>query len=181
MQHVLAVCAQYGMHLVHEPDVLRHAHYASSTTYTRSSAKTMTMTQLKPPSTFTALGTAAFVSLTTFRKTGARVATPVWCARDADALIVVTPADSGKVKRVRNDGRVELQPSGRTGKVAAVSEAVTGYAEIVTDPATTARLTRLFQQKYGLEYRLVMLIERIAARKQKARVMLRITATAPQR
>ncbi|MDT7579905.1 MAG: uncharacterized protein QOK35_1169, partial [Pseudonocardiales bacterium] len=41
-----------------------------------------------------------FVSLSTFRRSGAPVATPVWIARDGDALVVTTIADSGKVKRL---------------------------------------------------------------------------------
>jgi hypothetical protein len=45
-----------------------------------------------------------FVSLTTFRRDGTPVATPVWIARDGDALVVTTPADSGKVKRLRSTG-----------------------------------------------------------------------------
>jgi hypothetical protein len=35
-----------------------------------------------------------FVSLTTFKKDGATVATPMWIGRDGDHLFVWTPADS---------------------------------------------------------------------------------------
>ena len=59
-----------------------------------------------------------FVSLTTFRRSGTPVATPVWIARDGDALVVTTIVDSGKVKRARRDPRVELQPCTRRGTVA---------------------------------------------------------------
>ena len=57
-----------------------------------------------------------FVSLTTFRKTGERVPTPVGIARDGEALLVTTPDGTGKVKRIRNNPRLELQSSGRMGK-----------------------------------------------------------------
>ncbi len=135
--------------------------------------------QTDPQQLFTALGDKAFVSLTTFRKNGERISSPVWVARDGDTLIVLTPEESGKVKRIRNNGQVEIRPSSRAGKVADGSEPVPGIAEIVTDASTTARLTHVLQKKYGLEYHIVMFIERIAARRQKPRVILRITSGAP--
>ena len=130
------------------------------------------------PHTFTALGDEAFVSLTTFRRTGEPVPTPVWIAKDGDALVVTTPAESGKVKRLRNNPLVELRPSSRTGKVADDAVSVGGTVEIVTDDTDAERMNDLIRQKYGMEYRIVMGIERIAARGRKERVLLRIT---PQR
>jgi len=65
-----------------------------------------------------ALGDERFVSLTTFRRSGEAVSTPVWVGRDGDALVVTTPRDSGKVKRLRSDDRVELRPCSRSGRVA---------------------------------------------------------------
>ncbi len=128
--------------------------------------------------TFITLGDNAFVSLTTFRKNGERISSPTWIARDGDALIVLTPEESGKVKRLRNNRHVEIRPSSRMGKVADGIEPVPGIAEIVTDVPTTAHLTHVLQKKYGLEYHVTMLIERIAARRQKPRVILRITSEA---
>jgi PPOX class probable F420-dependent enzyme len=122
---------------------------------------------------FEALGDTAFVSLTTFRKTGARVATPVWIARDGAALIVITPEESGKVKRLRNSGRVELQVSNRTGKVVDAAPILAGTAQILPD-TDTPRLTQVFRKKYGLEFKIFMLIERIVARRSKKRVIVRI-------
>ena len=122
-----------------------------------------------------ALGAQRFVSLTTFKKDGSPVATPVWITRDGATLVVTTPAESYKVKRLRRDPRVLLVPCGRTGKVREGERPVEGTAEIVTDPAETGRLTALVRRRYGLEYRVMMLVERVAARRQKPRVMLRIT------
>jgi PPOX class probable F420-dependent enzyme len=125
---------------------------------------------------FDRLGDESFVSLTTFRKSGAAVATPVWIARDGGALIVTTPEDSGKVKRLRNNGNVELRPCTRRGKVDADSEPVAAVAEIVTDESTSRRMADTIRDEYGLEYRIVMFVERILARRQKPRVLLRITS-----
>ncbi|CAD5989393.1 PPOX class F420-dependent oxidoreductase [Agreia sp. COWG] len=123
-----------------------------------------------------ALSDERFVSLTTFRKTGEGVSTPVWIARDGDALIVTTPDGTGKVKRIRNNGRVELRPCDRMGKVADGAPTVAGTAEIVdTDEARDSQ-ARIFVAKYKLEYRIFMVIERLGKKGQKKRVCLRITA-----
>jgi PPOX class probable F420-dependent enzyme len=88
----------------------------------------------------TALGDAKFVALTTFRRSGVGVPTTVWVGRDGDSLVVTTPSGSGKVKRVRHDERIELQPSSRRGTVVASVPAVAGVAEVVEGSGATTRL-----------------------------------------
>jgi PPOX class probable F420-dependent enzyme len=56
-----------------------------------------------------------FALLTTFRKDGQTVPTPVGTARDGSELLVWTSANSGKVKRIRRDGTVEIAPSDSRG------------------------------------------------------------------
>ena len=114
-----------------------------------------------------------YVSLTTFRRSGEPVSTAVWIARDGDALVVTTPAASGKVKRLRRDPRVELRPCGRTGRVADGTPAVTAVAEAVPP---TVSATAALQQKYGLPYRAIMVVERVLGRGRRERVIVRITA-----
>ena len=122
-----------------------------------------------------ALGDEQFVSLTTFRKSGVPVSTPVWIARDGDSLVVTTPASSGKVKRLRNSPRVQLSPCSRMGKVAEGSESTEANAVILDDPTTVDRLGNVFLAKFRLQYRIFMWIERRGTDGQKQRVMLRIT------
>ena len=121
-----------------------------------------------------ALAAQKFVSVTTYKKNGDAVATPMWVGRDGDHLFVWTPADSAKIKRVRNDPRVTLVPCGRFGKPNNDAEPVAGTAEVITEPATVRRLAEVIRHKYGLEYWVVTLIERLAARGEKPRAILRI-------
>jgi PPOX class probable F420-dependent enzyme len=116
-----------------------------------------------------------FVSLTTFRRNGIGVPTPVWVGRDGDALVVTTPVGSGKVKRLRNNPTVELRPCSRRGTVEDSAPTVTAVAEVVEGPAAMRRLDEVFRPKYSLEYRIVMGIERLLRRGSPQRVMLRIT------
>jgi PPOX class probable F420-dependent enzyme len=124
---------------------------------------------------FAALGGERFVSLTTFRRSGEGVSTPVWVARDGDALVVTTPEGSGKVKRLRHTPRVELRPCSRTGRVDDAVAPLVASAEILSDEASGHRLTDLIRRKYGLEYRIVMGIERLSRSGRRRRVLLRIS------
>ena len=126
-------------------------------------------------SAFAALGNEQFLSLTTFRRSGERVSTPMWVARDGDALVMFTPQASGKVKRLRNSPRVELRPCDRFGRVKDGVEPVAGMAEVLTDEDSRERATGIIRRKYGLGYRVVMGIERLIKFGQEKRVILRIT------
>ena len=58
-----------------------------------------------------------YLSLTTFRKTGIPVRTPVWFAEGDGKLYVMTRNDSGKYRRVRNNSQVKVAPCTVRGKV----------------------------------------------------------------
>lgn len=121
------------------------------------------------------LGDEKFVSLTTFKRNGDAVASAMWIARDGESLVVWTPADAWKVKRVARDPRVTLTASGRTGKVAENAPELAGSAEVIRDPGEVARVEGLIKRKYGFEFRIVTLVEAVVARGRKPRVALRIT------
>jgi uncharacterized protein len=58
-----------------------------------------------------------YLLLTTFRKNGAAVPTPVWFAEENGKLYVKTRADTGKTKRIRNNPQVRIAPCTIRGKV----------------------------------------------------------------
>jgi PPOX class probable F420-dependent enzyme len=73
-----------------------------------------------------------YVLLTTFRKSGEGVATPVWIvALPGGAAGFTTEATSGKVKRIRNNPKVTLQPCDMRGKVREGSDIVDATAEVL--------------------------------------------------
>jgi PPOX class probable F420-dependent enzyme len=122
-----------------------------------------------------------FVSLTTFRRSGVAVSTPVWVGRDGDALVVLTPAASGKVKRLRRDARVQVRPCGRFGAVADGVLPVEGRAELRESPADVQRARATIRRTYPVESRIVLGIERLAERLRgrppAVRLALHITPT----
>ena len=125
------------------------------------------------PSALAEMADHRFVSLTTFRRTGAPVASPVWIARDGAALVVTTIADSGKVKRLRRDPRVELRPCSRRGVGADDAPSVSAVASI---EAPSAGAVDALRRKYGLEYRSITTVEKVLRRGTWERVILRIVA-----
>jgi uncharacterized protein len=58
-----------------------------------------------------------YISLTTFRKSGAAVPTPVWFGEQDEKLYVMTRSDSGKYKRIRNNPEVRIAPCSVRGKI----------------------------------------------------------------
>ncbi|MDI2127222.1 PPOX class F420-dependent oxidoreductase [Yinghuangia seranimata] len=94
------------------------------------------------------LGEAKYLLLTTYRKDGSPVPTPVWVARDGDALVVWTVTTTAKVRRLRNDPRVELAEC--TFKGAPLGPGVAGTGRVLDDPERTERARSLIKKKYGL-------------------------------
>jgi uncharacterized protein len=121
-----------------------------------------------------ALGAEKFVSLTTFKKDGGAVATPMWIGRDGDHVFFWTPVDSWKAKRAKNNPRVTLAPCSRGGKIREGATPVDGVAEVIAEPAIVQRLAGAIRSKYGLEFFIVTFIERILARGKKPRLILRV-------
>ena len=107
------------------------------------------------------LARGKYLSLTTMKKDGSEVATPVWVARDGDELVVITNATSGKAKRIRNNGQVRLAPCDMRGRINGAS--VTGIARL-TDSTDTQAVASLVQRKYGLAYTAIGWLEKLRGR-----------------
>ncbi|MGW0336219.1 PPOX class F420-dependent oxidoreductase [Streptomyces sp. NPDC003011] len=117
------------------------------------------------------LGSGKYLLLTSFRRNGTPVATPVWVVRDGDALGVWTVADSWKVKRIRARGDVLVGPCDARGNPTGDQHPAT--AEI-TDPATAARYRELIARKYGILGRLTLVGSRLR-RGRNGTVGIRVT------
>ncbi|WP_026423657.1 PPOX class F420-dependent oxidoreductase [Actinokineospora inagensis] len=94
-----------------------------------------------------ALGDGKYLLVTTYRRDGTAVPTPVWVARDGADLVAWTVRDSGKVKRIRAGCRVEVGPCDVRGRP--LGESSTVKARLL-DAADTDRVRKLIQRKYGV-------------------------------
>lgn len=121
------------------------------------------MTQTTHTDHFATLHDHAYMNLHTFRKNGQAVKTPVWFAQDNDRLYVMTINHSGKVKRIRNNGRVEVGPSDRGG--APLGPTVNGAARILAG-AEAKQANSVLNHKYGWQKRMFDVFMKLTRREQ---------------
>lgn len=110
---------------------------------------------------FRALAAASYVSLETYRKSGAPVRTPVWITTDEGKLYCWTLTDTGKIKRIRANSEVRLAQCDAGGKLE--GEWVAAQARILDSHADLNAQLRRLRAKYGwkyLAYRLISLLRR---------------------
>ncbi|MEU9888469.1 PPOX class F420-dependent oxidoreductase [Sphaerisporangium sp. NPDC051011] len=110
------------------------------------------------------IGQGRNVSLTTFRRDGRSVATPVWFVVDGGELLVLTRPDSGKVKRIRNGGRVLVAPCDGRGRIAEGAPSAEATARIL-DEAGTVHVHDLMARRY-FPVRLADLLDTLRRRRR---------------
>ena len=110
------------------------------------------------PGYFDAIARHRFVNLATRRKNGEMVATPMWFAVAGDVMYMNTDQRSWKVKRIRNDPYVTLQPCTSRGKLRS-DEKIEAVAAIVPrDQRASADAVLL--DRYGWQRKVFRLFHR---------------------
>jgi PPOX class probable F420-dependent enzyme len=104
-----------------------------------------------------------YLNLETLRRSGEGMKTPVWFVQDGDILYVRTIANSGKVKRIRNNGQVNIAPCKVDG--ALLGEWIPARAREITHNDTFSNVDRLLDNKYGLMKKMFALSSAIQGRK----------------
>ena len=89
-----------------------------------------------------------YLNLATYRKNGNLVPTPVWFVQDQDGLYVRTIANSGKVKRVRNNPQVQVAVCDARGNL--LGDWFQARAQLV-DEETAEKVNSWLRKKYGLQ------------------------------
>ena len=101
------------------------------------------------PNPFAQFEGRKYLSLETYRKNGEGVRTPIWFAAEKDGpapvLYIYTIADTGKVKRIRNNPRVQIAPCDVRGNI--TGEWVPARAEMLSADAA-ARGMQMLNRKY---------------------------------
>ena len=92
-------------------------------------------------------GGQKYLSLASFRKSGAAVHTPLWFAEQDGRFYVMTRSDSGKYKRVRNSGRVKVAPCTMRGKLIGPEFPATAR---ILPPQDWPAARKLLERKYWL-------------------------------
>jgi PPOX class probable F420-dependent enzyme len=133
-----------------------------------------------PARTEVAAITGKYLSITSYRRDGSGVSTPVWFAAEGDRLLVMTDSKSGKVKRIRRNPYVTIAPCSGRGKPKA--KRMPAHAELL--PASEVeRAKRLIKRKYRFDLLFVGPIRAIQAlfhpdRRHEVTAIIAITAPA---
>ena len=119
-----------------------------------------------------------YISLTTYRRDGSPVKTPVWVVSDdGKRLLVWTGAKTWKVKRLRRNPNVLVGASDYRGRL--LDGEVPGTARIL-DESAAALVELLLAQKYGLQRKLLRgfnrLVRVLARRKPEQSVYIEIVS-----
>ena len=100
------------------------------------------------PATAAPVFRGRYLSITSYRRDGRGVATPVWFVWRDGRLLVETDAASGKVKRIRRNPQVRVAICTASGRLR--GEQVPAVAEILPDHAT-ASVEQLIAGKYRFD------------------------------
>jgi len=106
-----------------------------------------------------------YMSLATFRRSGAQVATPVWFAAVDGRLYVVSAGTAGKVKRIRNASRARVAPCDMRGGVTGAWQEAS--ARVITDAGPIARAQSALRAKYGWQVAIFNFVSRLTGRARR--------------
>jgi PPOX class probable F420-dependent enzyme len=129
----------------------------------------------------TDLGSGRYLSITSFRRDGSPVATPVWVVAHAGHLYVWTGSQTGKVKRVRNNPEVMLAACTARGTVTGPAQKATAA---IVPAGEQPEVWGLLTAKYRMQLRAIVYFERAMGLLRRnpgghgERVYLELTVTA---
>jgi PPOX class probable F420-dependent enzyme len=99
-----------------------------------------------------------YLSITSFRRDGTAVATPVWFVQEGSRLLVKTDSNSYKVRRIRHTPFVKVAPCTASGRLH--SEPVDARAELLPEDELN-RVEELFSRKYRVDKVLILPVYRL--------------------
>jgi PPOX class probable F420-dependent enzyme len=102
-----------------------------------------------------------YLSLTSFKRDGTGVATPVWFVQENGRLFVKTDGDSYKVKRIAHNPSVTIAECSASGRLR--GEPIPGRAELLGE-GETRQIDELMARKYRLDRILILPIYRAVQR-----------------
>jgi PPOX class probable F420-dependent enzyme len=122
----------------------------------------MAVTQHETFSARGALGIPGkYMSLTTYRRDGSPVSTPVWFAEEDGRLFAITAPDSYKARRLRRNPACMVAPCNARG--VPKGDAIPAQAEFLPETAFD-RVDRLMAEKYRVDKMLILPVYKLVMR-----------------
>jgi PPOX class probable F420-dependent enzyme len=124
--------------------------------------ETIERAEQRPAADLEALFPGRFLSVTSFKRNGTGVATPLWAVCDGGRLYALTDLRSAKVRRMRRNPRVLIAPCRADGRLR--REPVPARVQVLTDTRDLERVQQRLLARYQVSYRVVMLAYRLGRR-----------------
>lgn len=116
------------------------------------------------PSRQIELKDASYISLSTQKKSGDSVATPVWFSQEDDTIYIFSASDAGKVKRLKNFPAAKIAPCTVNGKIR--GEWLDIDTHIIDDPALEQKAHKALIDKYGWQMKCLDFFSGLFGRKE---------------
>ncbi len=115
-----------------------------------------------------AIASEKYMSLTTYRASGAEVATPVWVVGLEDGRVGFwTAMGTGKTKRITRDPRVSVRPCDQRGRVADGAASYAGTAELVQSGLAFGEVQGKVREKYGFMTKVTKVLAKLGPQGRK--------------
>lgn len=110
------------------------------------------------------LDDARYILLTTFKRDGTPVSSPVWITGSAGTYMLTTGDRAWKTRRLLNNPAIRVQACGMRGGVKPGTTLYRGRGEVLTtaDAVRTAETALL--AKYGWQFRATKVVDRLSSR-----------------
>ena len=112
-----------------------------------------------------------YVNLSTQKKDGSFVNTPVWFAQDGDEndFYIFSAGEAGKVKRIRNFPSVKVAICDVRGNLQ--GEWISAQAELLDEEESKVRAYKQLHQKYGLTIKVFDFFSKLFGKYKKRQVI----------
>jgi hypothetical protein len=110
------------------------------------------------------LDKARYVSLTTFKRDGTAVSTPVWITGTGGRYVFTTGDKAWKTKRLLRNPEIELRVCDMRGRVKPNASVHAGTGLVSTSSADIADAERALSAKYGWQFRGTKIVDWIKRR-----------------
>jgi PPOX class probable F420-dependent enzyme len=107
---------------------------------------------------------ARYISLTTFKRDGTPVSSPVWLAGTAGTYVFTTGDKAWKTRRLSRNSSVEVHVCDLRGRVKPNAVHYLGTGEVAISPDAVAAAERELSAKYGWQFKATKVVDGIKAR-----------------
>jgi uncharacterized protein len=107
---------------------------------------------------------ARYILLTTFKRDGSAVSTPVWITGSAGTYMFTTGDRAWKTRRLLNNPAVQVQACGIRGGIKPGATLYRGSGEVLTTAEAVRTAETALSAKYGWQFRATKVVDRLSSR-----------------